>query len=243
MACFVITLNTRMKLTKNNGLSTKSQGFTLIELLVVLAIIAILASILFPVFAQAKASAKQSVCLSNMKQIGTGFVLYLSDNDDRLPDRRDLKLSMGYRPWTSWPASDPRSGWAEEVLNPYMKSKGVWVCPSSNKTTIGEVIQVKQLDSNYWMWRFDRADATVGLDQFWGKTTDQAVMDLNTANNTAIGQPFGDSDTELVVDPYFPKNVATVATNLKGLSAHRGGKNRLFLDFHGKWARDPRTNP
>jgi prepilin-type N-terminal cleavage/methylation domain-containing protein len=228
----IVCMNVRMKLTKNKGLSRKSQGFTLIELLVVLAIIAILASILFPVFAQAKAAAKQSVCLSNMKQIGTGFVMYLADNDDRLPDRRDLKLSMGFRPWTGWPASDPRSGWAEVVLSPYTKGKGLWACPSCNKTTIGETVQVKQADSNYWMWRFDRADATVGLDQFWGKTTEQAVLDLNEANNT-----------ELIVDPYFPKNVSTVSNNLKGLAVHRGGKNRLFLDFHGKWARDPRTNP
>jgi len=233
----------RMQLTKNKGLSWKSQGFTLIELLVVIAIIAILAAVLFPVFAQAKASAKQSVCLSNMKQIGLGFGLYVSDNDDRLPDRRDIKVALGYRPWTSWPATDPRSGWAEEVFGPYVKSKGIWSCPSSTKTTIGETIQVKQSDSNYWMWRFDRADAVITLDQFWGKTAEQAVLDLNEANNTAIGQPFGDSETELVVDPYFPKNVATVSTNLKGLAAHRGGKNRLFLDFHGKWARDPRTNP
>lgn len=224
-------------------MSTKSQGFTLIELLVVISIIAILASILFPVFTQAKASAKQSVCLSNMKQIGTSMVLYLSDNDDRLPDRRDLKASMGFRPWTSWPATDPRCGWAEEVLSPYTKSKGIWACPSSVKTTIGETVQVKQADSNYWMWRFDRIDPIVPLDSFWGKTVQQAVEDLNTANNTAIGQPISDVDTELVVDPYFPKNVASVSTNLKGLAVHRGGKNRLFLDFHGKWARDPRTNP
>ena len=178
-----------------------------------------------------------------MKQIGTGFVLYMGDNDDRLPDRRDLKISMGYRPWTSWPASDPRSGWAEVIFSPYIKGTGIWACPSSVKTPVGEAIQVKQADSNYWMWRFDRADAIISLDQFWGKTTEQAVADLNTANNTAIGQPLSDSDTELVVDPYFPSNVATVPSELKGLTAHRGGKNRLFLDFHAKWAKDPRTKP
>lgn len=221
----------------------KSQGFTLIELLVVIAIIAILASILFPVFAQAKASAKQSVCLSNMKQIGTGMILYMGDNDDRMPDRRDLKAAMGFKPWAGWPATDPRSGWAEVVLSPYTKSTGIWACPSGANTTVGETIQVKQGDSNYWMWRFDRIDAIVPLDDFWGKSVEQAVADLNTANNTAIGQPIGDTDTELVVDPYFPKNVASVPDALKGLTAHRGGKNRLFLDFHAKWAKDPRTNP
>ena len=61
------------------------RAFTLIELLVVIAIIAILAAILFPVFAQAKEAAKKTVDLSNMKQIGTGFLLYAGDFDDKFP--------------------------------------------------------------------------------------------------------------------------------------------------------------
>lgn len=64
----------------------RASGFTLIELLVVIAIIAILAAILFPVFAQARESAKRTVLLSNMKQVGTGAAIYVSDNDDRLPN-------------------------------------------------------------------------------------------------------------------------------------------------------------
>lgn len=58
------------------------RAFTLIELLVVIAIIAILAAILFPVFAQAKQAAKKTATISNMKQIGTGAMLYFGDYDD-----------------------------------------------------------------------------------------------------------------------------------------------------------------
>ncbi len=61
------------------------KGFTLIELLVVIAIIAILAAILFPVFAQAKASAKNQVSVSNLKQIGLAGQMYLADYDDNHP--------------------------------------------------------------------------------------------------------------------------------------------------------------
>ncbi len=54
-------------------------AFTLIELLVVIAIIAILAAILFPVFASAREKARQTSCLSNVKQISTGMMMYLQD--------------------------------------------------------------------------------------------------------------------------------------------------------------------
>lgn len=58
------------------------RGFTLIELLIVIAIISILAAMLFPVFAQAKASAKRTVCLSNLKEVGLANQLYAGDFDD-----------------------------------------------------------------------------------------------------------------------------------------------------------------
>ncbi len=63
----------------------KKHGFTLIELLVVIAIIAILAAILFPVFARAREKARQTSCLSNMKQLSLGVLMYCQDYDERYP--------------------------------------------------------------------------------------------------------------------------------------------------------------
>ena len=69
-------------------------AFTLIELLVVIAIIAILAALLLPALAAAKKKGQQAVCLSNLKQIGLGFAVYINDNTSHFPDRRDLKSSL-----------------------------------------------------------------------------------------------------------------------------------------------------
>ena len=230
-------------------------GFTLIEILVVISIIAILAAILFPVFARAKEAAKKTTCLANMRQIGAAFALYLNDYDDVMPDRRDLKSSLpgGYRPWSSWPPSDPRVGWAYSLFKDsgYLSDARLWNCQSVEHSPMGKAIQVRQpisTDPNdgvsrYWMWRFDRPDDPVPLDDFWGKTPDQAIDDLRLANNPQAGKPDGTSDTELLVDPYFPKTIPSVSAALKGKSVHMGGRNRLFLDMHVHYLKDRRLNP
>ncbi len=64
---------------------SRGGGFTLVEMLVVVAIIAILASIMFPVFSRARAAARKAACASNLRQIGTAFELYVSDNDECFP--------------------------------------------------------------------------------------------------------------------------------------------------------------
>lgn len=65
--------------------NTKRTAFTLIELLVVIAIIVVLAAILFPVFARARENARRTSCLSNLKQIGLGVMMYVQDYDEAYP--------------------------------------------------------------------------------------------------------------------------------------------------------------
>jgi prepilin-type N-terminal cleavage/methylation domain-containing protein len=228
------------------------RAFTLIELLVVIAIIAILAAILFPVFGQAREKARQTACVSNFRQIGTAFQMYGQDWDERMPDRRDLKLSLpgGYHPWSGWPPSDPRCGWAAIVLEPYIKSSGIWACPSLIGTPVGSSPQVAQATgpapgaavTRYWMWRFDRPDDPVPLDNFWGKMELQAVDDLRAAKNPQAGIPDGPADVELAVDPYFPKTIPSIPAGIRGKAVHFGGRNRLLLDGHVKFFRDRRTD-
>ena len=111
---------------------SRPKAFTLVELLVVMAIIAILASILFPVFGRARENARRASSQSNLKQIGLAFAQYTQDYDERLPfasagDRYPLKLQPYIKNWqiflspsdgTEWPGNprDPSTSAGRYML-------------------------------------------------------------------------------------------------------------------------------
>lgn len=144
------------------------RAFTLIELLVVIAIIAILAAILFPVFAQAKKAAKKTVSISNLKQLGTGVMLYLADSDDQYPRTMELE-STGFPQTVSW--------WAihnyQAALEPYLgRQRG-----GANANGLA--------NSRDSVW-FDPEDPDKSIPYKWGSYSDNGLITGLGRSQTAI---------------------------------------------------------
>ncbi len=124
-----------MRMNRRTG-----SGFTLIELLVVIAIIAILAAILFPVFARAREKARQTSCISNLKQLGTATAMYTQDYDEQFYPHRfncpggaacnPLMVQNGGQFAGITGAAQQKTFWIS-LLQPYIKNYQVFVCPSN----------------------------------------------------------------------------------------------------------------
>lgn len=235
-----------MKRTRN--------GFTLIELLVVIAIIAILAAILFPVFAKAREKARQTTCVSNVKQMTMGIMMYKDDFDQTFP-----ACQIGITDTFPGPDAGQWIGTAwdwQMLIYPYTKSMKISMCSSAydgwghSWANYGCNASIMGYDPNEWS----------------GKWHDYVTIDgFSIKNDSAIATP---AETYLIFDAgftgmnwmsvyhpfsnhYIPGEGKLVAAGLLSNSwgggdtsvngneymngRHNDGISMGFADGHAKW--------
>ena len=119
----------------------KKKGFTLIELLVVVAIIAILAAMLLPALSKAREKARQSVCMSNLKQIALAGLEYAQDNEEYVPGRYWSNGTGSHTPGAipCFELVFPYFGYANATAAKVADTRAFW-CPSDNPPSGGGVI-------------------------------------------------------------------------------------------------------
>jgi prepilin-type N-terminal cleavage/methylation domain-containing protein/prepilin-type processing-associated H-X9-DG protein len=131
--------NSESCITSHASYSSDS-AFTLIELLVVIAIIAILAALLLPTLSKTKAKAQSIACLSNLKQLQTGWLMYVHDNNDSLPPNISRKIQFDQVNVTgSWVLGNAKidtntANIKAGVLSRHVDSAGVFQCPADKST-------------------------------------------------------------------------------------------------------------
>jgi len=214
----------------------RRKGFTLIELLVVIAIIAILAAILFPVFARAREKARQSSCLSNLKQIATAMMMYFQDYDEK----------HMYVLTPCWAGDTPEARMPHFVrLNPYVKNWQLFACPSATPHRAdGSAICANQSIPHFWV--------NEAINRGWVPADFQLhyawVEGISTTSRGAkLASFMTPSSTVMVADSVgyaTPYRVAwaqccaaecTPTVRTEGNTRHNGGSNVAFFDGHVKW--------
>jgi prepilin-type N-terminal cleavage/methylation domain-containing protein/prepilin-type processing-associated H-X9-DG protein len=198
------------------------KGFTLIELLVVIAIIAILAAILFPVFARAREKARQSSCLSNMKQIGLAFMQYVQDYDEMLP-RHVFDLDAdGY-----W--SEPDYSWRWALL-PYIRNVQIFQCPSQNMTNPFDGTMDYNQNAAYGINHVHRDSGVpnpppgMALAEFQYPASTILVGEIGATGGAWLGHSYNTNDPGFIYTDDAGKR-------------HNEGANWLYADGHAKWDR------
>lgn len=188
-------------------MSRERLGFTLIELLVVIAIIAILAAILFPVFSRAREKARQTSCLSNVKQIGLAMMMYAQDYDECY---MVVDHVTGYDWWMP--------------LQAYVKNAQVFRCPSHRSNPATEPA------TDYLMNGLFAHGASMAMIE---RPAEQIALAERAQGVLYTGyHPWPDdyaSWDDLSAYSYF---VDLIARDI-----HNGGANYGFADGHAKWLR------
>lgn len=205
------------------------------------AIITILAAILFPVFAQAREKARQASCLSNCRQISTAVEMYTQDWDERYPSCHDGAYYI--------------------LVQPYIKNSDVWRCPSGSGTY---TVYRGHIDGSPKAWGTVKVGILVNGDVVgggWGMPHRSATLVTAPAATVLMADNDNWSSADGNVGAWTAQIAAsawTDATMVRGWNSrwksetahknsrlgakHNGGGNFIFVDGHVRWRRTPPTD-
>lgn len=200
----------------------RRNGFTLIELLVAIAIIAIVAAILFPVFTAVRERGRRTTCQSNLKQIAIAMQQYVQDNEGAYPS----SLNWGYAPYS------------------YLKNVAVFRCPDHPKEVI-DVFSIEAMhslliwDSSVYPVDYVYDGSRLYLFSHGGR---DGVQDASVGSSSTVWlniDPIWVNPDGTLVDPNGDLYGQTASTscgrNFVGSTLHSGAGNYSYVDGHVKW--------
>jgi prepilin-type N-terminal cleavage/methylation domain-containing protein/prepilin-type processing-associated H-X9-DG protein len=203
----------------------KTTGFTLIELLVVVAIVVVIAAILFPVFAGVRERGRKTSCQSNLKQIALAMQQYVQDNNGTYPVAVRYEGQNCYAEWIP-------------AIYPYMKDYHIIRCPDhphtdpeSSDADIEHLPQAS-MDYDYNIARLNGVlPAPIGVLNFRGKSESR----LATSSTIWLNTDSTHTDSGGVCDDCRLVPQTSCDQSFTGSTIHSGAANYSYVDGHVKW--------
>ncbi len=239
---------------KTTSLRPGHRGFTLIELLVVIAIIAILAGMLLPALALAKAKGERTACMNNVRQIGLTMHMYVLESSDVMPAHRNNGTSNNGEEVgrTNW--------WGPAIYGYRQIATNIFRCPS---------IKGRRLDNGVkWEWKFDAHKVGYGYNAFflghWPYGPESITVSgvkfdvapwfksssiVNPVNTLMVGESMPKGDGLWSSSLWWPTSCMdkklSASQGFEGIDSirHRNTGDVLFTDGHAETRKDAQINP